>query len=265
MNCCICNKNINVFNSKSIKNEHICKDCYNHLPLSIKKHIINFMSYELTTFIDFDKTYHNKLISKFKKTSSYGDVYLDEHNGFIAFSKKINNDDSLPDMCHDIYNVLEIEDIDLAMKNPIAKNNNIYADIELYCKIHNPNITITKIIKRHEKCQTIKNKNGYEYNIPPILDMFINIINRARNTAIQKESIKINEFFMDEDKKNYELAKATFMIDDNDTFDLNILKTQRNKLLKIYHPDECLDDENSIKYTQKINNAYKILKQKIGD
>ena len=65
--------------------------------------------------------------------------------------------------------------------------------------------------------------------------MFINIINRARITAIQKESIKINEFFMDEDKKNYELAKATFMIDDNDTFDLNILKTQRKKLSMYIH------------------------------
>ncbi len=40
---------------------------------------------------------------------------------------------------------------------------------------------------------------------------------------------------MDEDKKNYELAKATFMIDDNDTFDLNILKTQRKKLSMYIH------------------------------
>ena len=40
-------------------------------------------------------------------------------------------------------------------------------------------------------------------------------------------------------------------------------KEQRNKLLKIYHPDENIDESICLKYSQKINEAYKVLKKKL--
>ena len=43
----------------------------------------------------------------------------------------------------------------------------------------------------------------------------------------------------------------------------NRIIAQRNKLLKIYHPDENIDESICLKYSQKINEAYKVLKKKL--
>lgn len=62
MNCCICNKEINILNSKKSNNNHICNECYNHLPQLVKEKINNYMHYELSSYIEYDKLYHNDLI-----------------------------------------------------------------------------------------------------------------------------------------------------------------------------------------------------------
>lgn len=260
MNCCICNKEINILNSKKSNNNHICNECYNHLPQLIKEKINNYMPYELNSYIEYDKLYHNDLIDIFTKTCSFGEVILDEHHGLIAFCKNIKND-KLPDTCHDIYKVLEIEDFDLAMKNPSIYHNSVIADIEMSIVFHNPDIKITKVVKHHEKCEAIRTNKGYDYSIPPILSIFLGMIDKARERAYKKECNNLYEFFDLKNRKEYELAKATLMVDDY--YDEQILKEQRNKLLKIYHPDENIDESICLKYSQKINEAYKVLKKKL--
>ena len=261
MNCCICNKDINILNSKKIENnDHICMECYNHLPIIIKENISNLMAYEISSYIDYDKVYHDLLIKTFTKTASFGEVILDEHNGLIAFCKNMKSD-KLPDTCHDIYKVLDIEDFDLAMKNPSIYHGGVIADIEMSIKFHTPDIKICKIVKHHEKCEATRTSTGYDYNIPPILSLFVGIVNNAREIAYKRECINLNDFFDLKDKKDYELAKATLMLDDY--YDMDDLKLQRNKLLKIYHPDENIDETICLKYSQKINEAYKILRKKL--
>lgn len=59
------------------------------------------------------------------------------------------------------------------------------------------------------------------------------------------------------DMDEYERAKCLFMLDDKYTLDE--LKTQRNRLLKAFHPDNTHD--NSDRYIDKINRSYEILKR----
>ena len=63
---------------------------------------------------------------------------------------------------------------------------------------------------------------------------------------------------MDELKK----AKVLFMTDDMDDISLEDVKKQRNRLIKMFHPDagNVLDT----KYAQKINAAYEIIKKSIN-
>lgn len=69
-----------------------------------------------------------------------------------------------------------------------------------------------------------------------------------REWAGQNESVGMNE---------YERAKCLFMLDDKYTLDE--LKTQRNRLLKAFHPDNTHD--NSDRYIDRINRSYEILKR----
>lgn len=69
-----------------------------------------------------------------------------------------------------------------------------------------------------------------------------------REWAGQNESVDMNE---------YERAKCLFMLDDKYTLDE--LKTQRNRLLKAFHPDNTHD--NSDRYIDRINRSYEILKR----
>lgn len=69
-----------------------------------------------------------------------------------------------------------------------------------------------------------------------------------REWAGQNESVEMNE---------YERAKCLFMLDDKYTLDE--LKTQRNRLLKAFHPDNTHD--NSDRYIDRINRSYEILKR----
>lgn len=59
------------------------------------------------------------------------------------------------------------------------------------------------------------------------------------------------------DMDEYERAKCLFMLDDKYTLDE--LKTQRNRLLKAFHPDNTHD--NSDRYIDRINRSYEILKR----
>lgn len=69
-----------------------------------------------------------------------------------------------------------------------------------------------------------------------------------REWAGQNEGVDMDE---------YERAKCLFMLDDKYTLDE--LKTQRNRLLKAFHPDNTHD--NSDRYIDRINRSYEILKR----
>ena len=56
-------------------------------------------------------------------------------------------------------------------------------------------------------------------------------------------------------------AKALFMIGDD--YDLDILKKQRDRLLKVFHPDNT--DIEDGRYAKKINYYYNILSEDLEE
>ena len=58
---------------------------------------------------------------------------------------------------------------------------------------------------------------------------------------------------------SYVSALSLFMLEEGYTMDE--LKKQRNRLMKSFHPDE--DDAETVRYAQKINCAYEILKSRM--
>ena len=145
-------------------------------------------------------------------------------------------------------------------KNEVAFNNLVdkiveskeYINSDLMHKLTKVNERI-KSITYYERALRITVELYYD-NLMKIITLTENTLEAAsrrfenREWAGQNESIDMNE---------YERAKCLFMLDDKYTLDE--LKTQRNRLLKAFHPDNTRD--SSDKYIDKINRSYEILKR----
>ena len=58
-----------------------------------------------------------------------------------------------------------------------------------------------------------------------------------------------------------EKAKVLFMLDDREDLTLEEVKKQRNRLIRMYHPDTGSVEDTQ--YAQKINSAYEVLKRSL--
>lgn len=145
-------------------------------------------------------------------------------------------------------------------KNEVAYNSLVdkiveskeYINSDLMHKLTKVNERI-KSITYYERALRITIELYYD-NLMKIITLTENTLETAsrrfgnREWAGQNESVDMNE---------YERAKCLFMLDDKYTLDE--LKTQRNRLLKAFHPDNTHD--NSDRYIDRINRSYEILKR----
>lgn len=127
-----------------------------------------------------------------------------------------------------------------------------YINSDLMHKLTKVNERI-KSITYYERALRITIELYYD-NLMKIITLTENTLETAsrrfgnREWAGQNESVDMGE---------YERAKCLFMLDDKYTLDE--LKTQRNRLLKAFHPDNTHD--NSDRYIDRINRSYEILKR----
>lgn len=145
-------------------------------------------------------------------------------------------------------------------KNEVAYNSLVdkiveskeYINSDLMYKLTKVNERI-KSITYYERALRITVELYYD-NLMKIITLTENTLEAAsrrfenREWAGQNESVDMDE---------YERAKCLFMLDDKYTLDE--LKTQRNRLLKAFHPDNTHD--NSDRYIDRINRSYEILKR----
>lgn len=231
-----------------ILNGYICSECYKKIPYVLHNNISGYSDVTLSYVLD----YCQKLHDQFEETAHYGDLVIDEFNGLLAFKKK----DTLS-----TFDVLDIEDIGLYCINAIAnKYNNVTCDVEISCQFSHPNIKIKHPIKKKIACKS-KNigSNKIEWEEPGDLSMFRSMIEQMYITKIKKHSSNYKEYLKSYNSIELLKAKALFMIEE-DAYDMEYLKRQRNILIKNFHPDEShFSNEESTRYTQIINNAYHLL------
>ncbi len=262
MKCCICGQETGKLFGRSIgENERICKNCCNKLPSEMKKKISEFDMEDIKSYMEKDTRRHPYIIKSFKRTARYGELVLDEHMGYIAFAKKLTDGGMLPDSCYDVFNLADVRDMSFAVLNPAWVKGGIHADVEIYISLHSPRLEFRRTIKSDDVCRiTQTNSDGScTYEAPEVLCMFETLINRAWERALNCRNL--DDFFGAVDEREYALAKATLLVDDS--YDMDEIKKQRNKLIKAFHPDTMYDDEDAAYYAQKINDAYGILKEKL--
>lgn len=145
-------------------------------------------------------------------------------------------------------------------KNEVAYNSLVdkiveskeYINSDLMHKLTKVNERI-KSITYYERALRITIELYYD-NLMKIITLTENTLETASRHFGNREWTGQNEGV---DMDEYERAKCLFML--NDKYTLDELKTQRNRLLKAFHPDNTHD--NSDRYIDRINRSYEILKR----
>ena len=134
----------------------------------------------------------------------------------------------------------------------------IAVELEMLMPVFIYNKIIAKNVKAKAKLNFFGTKFRYEYpkGMEEFLVRFMSTWNEAEEDAQQEydqEIVNMSEL---------EKAKTLFMIDDLENTSLEDVKEQRNRLIKMFHPDS--GNVSDAKYAQKINNAYEIIKNNLN-
>lgn len=255
--CMLCDLTLNFWNSRKISNGQICMECSSKIPIVVRGDIIEYTDIEISNIIDYQLKARETLKKHFKgflSTASYGDLLIDENSGYIG----INKGKEL-----DLFFCLDLKDVGISCTNiRVEGNNSVYADIELRCLFNKPNIIFETIIKKHVKCPITKNSpTDVEVREPNDLIMFKNLFNQMLKNADRNVGKKLMSIL--KNKNSLELLKAQtlFMVDEDYT--LEDIKETKRILMKAFHPDE--GNTSNIKYSQRINEAFKILKDSLEE
>lgn len=206
-----------------------------------------------------DSLYDNTSIEKFniitvvKETNNYS-IFTNALANIDVIAG-LNNRDTVSIWTRQLRNNREnIEKNEVAYNSLVDKivESKEYINSDLMHKLTKVNERI-KSITYYERALRITIELYYD-NLMKIITLTENTLETAsrrfgnREWAGQNESVDMDE---------YERAKCLFMLDDKYTLDE--LKTQRNRLLKAFHPDNTHD--NSDRYIDRINRSYEILKR----
>lgn len=268
--CELCNKKISMITAnRTTKTNHICKECYNTLPILVQNNISAYTADELKKIKDYINKTHDKMVSEFKATDFIGYIYLDRHHGYLAYCdpRKIKRG-KLPKNCYDIFDCNYIQDCSIISHTPYMKKDSgveyLAMDVDFQCTIKEPDIRFGCLMGEGVPCE-VKSYMTEEItyrehrqlrSLRENLEFLVrnNEINRRKSTAGSSSSTEAN---VNNEDTAYLQATALFMLDNS--FTKSDLKRQRNRLMKAFHPDTTGNNEELEAYAQKINSAYELL------
>lgn len=243
MSCNVCNKNTDI---ERISDGYICTECLEKLPNCVKANK-KMLPVDTAKRLITNAVY-NVPFSVFKNKC-----------GELGFGQDIVY---LAGYCVPISNILDIH----SFYYPIDKlaANDYCSRVAITLTLKDPQIEITEEIGRF-----FTEKKGGKLQRAKEVSFMVDLIwNRTKTATSQSNhsntygNYKEQNSYSSQQKaasfdKNKELALATFMLEE--PFTEKELKLQRNRLLKVFHPDEA--SGMSSEYATKINNAYDILKK----
>lgn len=244
--CALCEKPLSSLSQKRISDGYICKNCFDLLPKSMRNNITKYNSSNLTTILDYNK---NLDISMFSPTASFGNLHIDEIHGLFAISEKLDNE-GMPVDKTDIFHCLDLREVGLTPTNPVAdKTGKVFCDVELHCWFNKPDLSFTIPIKKKVNCPSKRvDKSHLEWDYPGDLIMFMKMFNQMLQNAQDKYMKQYVEQFPDRHSVEIFKAQSLFMLADG--YDIDILNSQRDRLMKAFHDiPECskiIDDSYNL-------------------
>ena len=251
MNCMLCPNQIKGFGGIKIYNGQICKECASKLPSLIVENAKNMSYYTLQ--IAYNYVVENK--KRFRATSSYGKLHIDEIHGLFAIADKLDEDGKPKTGCN-VFAACDLTEIGLCSKNPRIDHNMVNIDIELTFSLENPKCTIVTCIKKGVHCKQKRVDSSHvTWEEPGDLEMFRTLFNNMLEGTVQR----VNEYLCGKTVYDFELEKARALFMLTEDYTAEELKKARRLMMKVYHPDTT--DVDVSREVQIINNAHLLLKE----
>ena len=259
--CSECGKKAGLFTrTKLADGTYLCSECTADIPAYILECVPKHYDLEdfkaLKRYITYSK---ETLKPKFSETASYEKLHIDEDNKLFYISAGFFGEPLYLEFAN-------VSSFDMDYQAQTVKEgligDKVFGDVTVALSMAVPRFTYIKVLAKDVKAKAKTNFLGTKvtYEYPKKMEEFLIRFLTAWNEALEDiqqeyvpESINMDEL---------EKAKALFMIDDIDDISLEDIKEQRNRLIRMFHPDTGNDSDT--KYAQKINHAYEILKDTIG-
>lgn len=270
-NCNVCNNKVNNLTSHRLGDGTIlCNKCFSEIPKYFRKDALmtwsECMYHSFIAYRSLNQKYSGTITDKFKGISFGKDSGVFSLPGYEDSTVY-----KLTDVDEMLFNVSHTE-IQKGLVKPY-----ITGDITFETRLVNLGLTIKVVIAKKIKLITDYDKqtNTYTYDLPDEYQIFMGRISCAKQKAdfLKQKSADHdcssherktfeNEHQAKQDKKKIQPdlrdALTLFMMNESELSPESI-RSQRNRLLKTYHPDE--GGEN--RFSEKINAAYDILSQYI--
>lgn len=240
---------------------YLCSACTSMIPDYMLNSVRKCYSYEtynnLIEYIDYSNI---ALRPIFQETHAYYSLHIDIDHGLFYIGRSIDDFTVFLRMRY-------VDDYKLTFSAEEVKEgtfgDKITGKILFRIQMGHPSFYHEIALDNNARVKAKKAFFGteYRYENPRGMDEFVLAFESAMLDDLEacKRSLEDEEYDSAEDITELQQAMALFMIDDLSDVSLADLKAQRNRLIKIFHPDATSD--NDTKYAQKINQAYDLLKE----
>ncbi len=261
VNCSYCGQKTNLLTrTKLIDGNYVCSECKKDIPGYIMGSVKDFYDLDdfkvLKNYIAYSE---NQLKAKFEETAHYGEIHMDEINRIFYVEGGLFE--------RPLYlEFINVSSFDMDYQAEEVKESvfgdKVYGDVILDFEMAVPHFMYSKAIAVHVKAKAKTNFLGTKvrYDLPKGMEEFVVRFMTCWNEVLEEYTSQSQDTHIEMDE--IEKAKVLFMLDDIDDITLEDIKEQRNRLIRMFHPDT--GSESDTKYAQKINNAYEILKNAIG-
>lgn len=262
--CAKCGKKTNIFTrTKLADGNYLCAECMSVVPSFMRQSVSDRYSIDdYNDLLDYIAYSHKELRPQFRESHSYYSVRIDTESRIMYLGYGIDDKTVF-------FHMHNVEDFELVFRGEEFKEGivggKVKGKILMTLKMGTPYFYHEEILDHSAKAKARKRmlSSEIEYENPNGMDEFmLHFLNAWRKSIEEAE----NEYEDDSDgysapavADELQQAMALFMLDGLEGVTLNEIKSQRNRLLKTFHPDKGSADD--AKFAQKINNAYDVLKQ----
>lgn len=263
-----------VFRVKLKDGKYLCSSCAGKIPSCAYHTLTSEYTMDMYHgFLDYKKYSDTYLRPQFVETHSYYTIHVDAIHKLFYIGYAVGENTV-------ILQFRNIHDFDLVFSANEYKEgviaDKVVGKVLMELVMDTPYFRCEEVLDKSAKSKAEKGLFGSKirYGKPKGMDVFMDVFlslwkeallekmadDDAQEYAQPHESHQTqNNTAYTADASNLQKALALFMIDDISGITLNDLKTQRNRLIKTFHPD--VSDAASTQYAQRINTAYEILKQ----
>ncbi len=245
-----------------IRDGYICRNCKRYIPYGTA---LNFADKDYL-----EKVYKEKYekAKMFNTTSMLGDLYLDSGHRLFLVSARQKKGEPLD--FGDIYHINELKGLGLTccnLKNIGSQNrDNIICDIKLLLETHYSSHEY--IVVKNKNCSFSYEGNNIKWNEPgemQVVEHMLFQMAEDETFSIRKQLAEmnnakeqVNNEILSESQKSEQWARGILFISEEESLTKSLIKSKRNALLKIFHPDNGYKDT---KETELVYKAYETLEK----